>query len=78
MCRFSLFVSALVLQKAGSGDPEAATRRLAELLGIPVVGLSGEARQLARRFPDAGLIPERGRGRLPHSNSDAEWDGFTS
>ena len=38
--RFSLFVSALVLQEAGTGDTDAAGRRLAELQSLPVLALT--------------------------------------
>jgi hypothetical protein len=57
--RFSLFVSGLVLREAGSGDPEAAARPLVVLRGIAVLELNDEARELARRFLKAGLIPAK-------------------
>jgi hypothetical protein len=57
--RFSLFVSVLVLQEAGSGDAEAARLRLAELQGVPLLALNDEAKELAKRFLERKLIPER-------------------
>ena len=57
--RFSLFISPRVLAEAGSGDSAAATRRLAELEGIPVLAFTPEARLLVARFLGNGLIPDR-------------------
>src|SRR5471030_1860378 len=57
--RFSLFVSGLVLQEAGGGDPGAAAGRLAELRGIAVLELNDDVRELARRFLESGLIPAK-------------------
>ena len=55
--RFDLFVSDLVLQEARRGDPEAASRRLTELSGIPILEVNEEARELARQFIRERLIP---------------------
>lgn len=63
---FDLFVSGLVLEEAASGDPEMAARRLAELRGIPVLGLDEEARALAKRFLESGLMPSKAVGDAIH------------
>jgi hypothetical protein len=47
----------MVLREAGNGDPEAAARRLAELRGIPVLGLSDDTRELVSHFLRVGLVP---------------------
>ena len=57
--RFSLYVSPRVLAEAGSGDPEAAARRLAPLEGLSVLAFTPDARLLVARFLGNGLIPER-------------------
>jgi hypothetical protein len=57
--RFSLYISALVLEEAGAGDAEVAARRIAELDGIAVLDLTEEARELAKRFLGSGLIPPK-------------------
>jgi hypothetical protein len=51
--RFSLYISDLVLEEAGRGDPGASQRRLEALAGFPVLPLSPAATQLA-----AALIEE--------------------
>jgi len=55
--QFSLFVSRLVVDEASAGDSEMASRRLAELLDIPILASNEEARELAKRFLDSRLIP---------------------
>ena len=64
--RFNLFVSGLVLEEAGGGDPEMAARRLVELRGIPVLGSDEGARELAKRFLDSRLIPRKTVGDALH------------
>lgn len=60
-CRasFQLYVSQMVIQEAGSGDPAAAQRRLEELAGIPLLGLTDEAQALARELIVNGAVPEQ-------------------
>jgi hypothetical protein len=57
--RFDLFVSDLVILEASKGDSSAAQRRIDELSGIPVLGLTEAARELARLFLQRKLIPEK-------------------
>jgi hypothetical protein len=54
---FDLFTSQEVLDEAGRGDPEAATKRLAMLAEIPVLELNSEVERLARKLIGAGLVP---------------------
>jgi hypothetical protein len=54
---FDLFCSALVKREAGAGDSDAATERLQQLEGIPVLDLTEEARDLAEKLVGPGKIP---------------------
>jgi predicted nucleic acid-binding protein len=60
-CResFQLYVSQMVIQEAGSGDPAAAQRRLGELVAIPLLGLTNEAQALARELIENGALPRQ-------------------
>jgi predicted nucleic acid-binding protein len=57
--RFDLFVSQIVITEASGGDADAASKRLAELEGIPVLAVTSEAVDLAGRFVKAHAMPER-------------------
>jgi hypothetical protein len=57
--RFELFVSQTVITEAGGGNAEAASRRLAALEGIAVLGVTAEAVDLAARFVRAHAMPEK-------------------
>ena len=52
-------MSDLVILEASKGDSSAAQRRIDELAGIPVLGLTEAARELARLFLQRKLIPEK-------------------
>ena len=54
-----MYVSQMVIQEAGSGDPAAAQRRLGELAGIPLLGLTDEAQALARELVENGALPKQ-------------------
>ena len=57
--RFFLYVSKLVLKEAGDGDPDAAARRLAALVGIPLLAPSEDAEALASTLMrEVGLPPK--------------------
>jgi len=55
--RFDLFVSEAVLEEAGRGDAEAATRRLAALEGILVLEVGPEVLGLADQLVRSSAIP---------------------
>lgn len=57
--RFDLFVSQIVITEASGGDADAASKRLAELEGIPVLAVTSEAVDLAGRFVKAHAMPEK-------------------
>ena len=55
---FDTFISAMVLQEAGHGDPEQAGKRLEAIAGIPVLDIGDEDRMLAEAILRAKAIPE--------------------
>jgi hypothetical protein len=55
---FQLCTSGLVLEEAGRGDPDAATRRVASLEGIPLLAMTEEVIALSGRFLPPGPLPE--------------------
>jgi hypothetical protein len=57
--RFDLYVSQTVIQEAGGGDQEAAASRLKILEGIPILELTPEARNLAKKLLTQGPIPRK-------------------
>lgn len=63
---FEVFVSQLVVQEAGGGDPEAAQRRLQVLEQLPMLELRDDALALARALVDEGPIPEQSIGDALH------------
>lgn len=63
--RFDLVASVLVLQEVSAGDPSVAERRLALVGNLPLLGLTREARDLARQLVTVGVVPA-------HATADAE------
>ncbi|MGH6689295.1 MAG: type II toxin-antitoxin system VapC family toxin [Gammaproteobacteria bacterium] len=63
---FDLFISPLVLQEAGDGDPEAARRRLTALAGIPVLAAVPGALAVAHALRERGPIPQRAAADAMH------------
>jgi predicted nucleic acid-binding protein len=57
--RFALHVSELVLYEAGRGDPDAARARLDVIKDLPVLPVSGPARDLAERIFRATTLPDK-------------------
>ena len=56
---FDLYVSQFVLDEAGAGDAEAAERRLAALVDIPVLDLKPEVRVIASEILRLGGMPAK-------------------
>ena len=61
---YEVYVSQLVIEETGRGDPGAAARRLALLADLLVVDVSEEAKLLAQHLVGPGLLP-------PGSEADA-------
>jgi hypothetical protein len=57
--RFDLYISDIMLREAARGDALAASKRLAELAGIDVLGLDVVAREIADLFLKRRLMPEK-------------------
>lgn len=56
---FDCYISVLVVQEAGAGDPKAAAKRLDALAGFPVLKIDGSAEELAQHLIVDGPIPEQ-------------------
>lgn len=56
---YSLFVSQIVLDEAGVGDPRARARRLRALRGIPILTLTDEAIHVADELVRRGALPKK-------------------
>lgn len=55
---FEVVASHLVEQEVSSGNPEAATRRLAVLEGVPLLNVTEAANELAIAIVRGGLLPQ--------------------
>lgn len=56
---FGLFVSRIVLEEAGLGDPEMARRRLKVMEGIPLLPIKAEATKIASDLVQRGGLPRK-------------------
>lgn len=57
--RYSIFISAVVIEEARLGDEEAARRRLEELKDFPLLELNDEVEKMARVYMEKLKIPEK-------------------
>ena len=65
-CRFDQFISPLVIEEAGRGDPDAAVRRLATLEGFPVLEPTESAAELVDILISEGALPSAARDDAAH------------
>lgn len=56
---FEIYISQIVIQEAGAGDAEAASRRLQILQDIPLLDVTDEALRLAEKLIEQKAIPEK-------------------
>lgn len=63
---FDLFVSQVVVDEAGVGDPDAVARRLAILGGIPLLDLTPTVANLAVQLATQLPLPEKARADALH------------
>lgn len=59
--QFDLYISALVIQEAGAGNPEAAQKRLEQLDGIPELNITDEVENFADVLIQKVPLPEKAR-----------------
>lgn len=59
--QFDLYISALVLQEAGAGDPNAAQRRLEQLDNIPELDITEKVEEFADVLIQKVPLPEKAR-----------------
>jgi len=64
--KFDIFISALVLDEASSGDPAAAQRRMEIIREIPALDVSELAEELAVRLLAASALPEKAKADALH------------
>lgn len=57
LASYEAFVSGLVLNEAGEGDPDASRRRLAAVERIPVLPVTGEAIKISEHYLEELLMP---------------------
>ncbi len=59
--QFDLYISALVIQEAGAGNPEAAQKRLEQLDDIPELNITEEVERFAEVLIQKAPLPEKAR-----------------
>jgi predicted nucleic acid-binding protein len=64
--RLKLFTSELVLAEAEAGDAHAAEKRVAILKDIPVLAITGQAKELAERLLAEGGMPQQAEADALH------------
>ena len=64
--KFDVFVSAIVVQEAAAGDPDAAMRRLNEIDDLPELDVSVEVEQLADQLLNGAALPEKAKADALH------------
>ena len=57
--RFDLYVSDVVIEEAGKGNPEAAARRLEALTEIPILAMTDAVLALSKALVQEGAIPAK-------------------
>jgi len=57
--KYSVFASDLVISEASRGHPEAAQRRLAAIVDLPLLQISEDVRVLAQALIDSHTLPEK-------------------
>ena len=64
--RFDLYVSEAVLHEIRAGDPDAVTRRLAYVAGVPILELNDDVRALVEVYEKRLGLVGRARADVPH------------
>ena len=64
--RFALYTSSVVTEEAGRGNPEAASRRLDALSGIPLLAITAEVVALSKALIHQWALPTKAIGDSLH------------
>jgi predicted nucleic acid-binding protein len=56
--RFEVYISMLVADEAGAGDPAAAAQRAGAIAALPILEVTDEAQALAARLLEAQVVPK--------------------
>jgi predicted nucleic acid-binding protein len=64
--RFSLYISPLVIQEVGAGDPEAVKKRLSIIRHIPLLEINEDTLELAANLLKNKAVPEKSTGDALH------------
>ena len=70
---WDLSISALVVSEAGTGDTDAAARRLALLEGLPLLRLNETAIALTERLLAEAALPSKARRCLTYRDCSRAW-----
>jgi predicted nucleic acid-binding protein len=57
--RFDLYISEFVTMEAVMGNPDAASRRIAVIAGLPSLALTEEVRMLGKTLVERGSLPKK-------------------
>lgn len=63
---FDLYISEPVLDEIRAGDPNAIMRRMEYVVGLPVLKLTNDVRQLVHEYDKRLVLTGRARADLPH------------
>jgi hypothetical protein len=70
---FQLYISQLVIDEVGAGDPAAARDRLRVLQDLPLLDITFEVAELAASMLASGTIPGKA---ATYRNCGGAWNGF--
>jgi hypothetical protein len=74
--KYKTYISALVFEEAGRGDPDQARMRLAAIEAFPMLDVDDEARFLAENITLRKAVPAGyPEDALPYSCSGCQWNG---
>lgn len=65
-CQFDLYVSELVVEEAGAGNPERAQERLGLISNVKLLTIDDATMQLAQALVGSGLIPTKATADATH------------
>jgi len=57
--RFDIYISDIVIEEAGKGDPKASAKRTDVLSGIPILSITDEVLELSKIIIDEGVLPKK-------------------